>query len=212
MNFRDFGDWRGLLSEEQVRDLIDMFYRWDDSNFVIVGKDRKKGRRGSHRYFSMGNQHIITLSRPTIERGFREKQRMGGNFPAPTLELAPLMVLTHELQHANQAKIHAGTEEFFNKRGYNKRPCEREAREFVDKNLDVLADYLGLELPRRHLQEVAMGNQDQELQDVAELFEECEEVAVADIVEELRQSGINNPKNVEQVSRILFERGIRVTT
>lgn len=53
-------------------------------------------------------------------------------------------------------------------------------------------------------------DQDNELLDIAAVLGENEKVTLKDILDELRSSGINNPKNVERMIGILLAQGIKV--
>lgn len=209
--FAEFDDFK-LLTYQEVVDLIDTFYRWDDAEFRIVGRDSHKGRRGSHIYNGLERVHVITLSRPNIEAGVRAGQRMGGNGRAPNARIGAAMVLTHELQHANQSKLHSNNEIFYRTKKYNKRPCEREARQFVDDNLATIAAVMGVDVPSVPKRRSAMEAQVDPVQEVAELLGECEEVSVGDIVDELRRAGLVNPQNVARTRQLLQERGVRILT
>lgn len=198
------------VSKEEVSDLLSFFYRWGDASFEIVCHDENPHKRGSHVYVPTSRKHIITLSRPAIERSVRMGYDIGGSFPAPTVRLGIAMVLVHEIQHANQAGLHEPNENFYTHRVYISRPCEREARNFVDENRELIWSLMDPErvaLPARRLSE---REQRDRVEDIAELFSDLSEVWVDDIREELRLSGLNFSKNVEIVRMILGSRGVEI--
>lgn len=209
-------DFRGLISEQEVRDVVDMFYKHDEGKFVFTAERGPNGQRGEHDWNGLTRTHVINLSRDNITKGFNLKQRMGGNGPAPTLKMAVVMVLTHELQHANQIHDHGhGDRNFYGVRNtsrvrYNRRPCERDARRFVDDNIHVIAEFVGHQMPTRRSRGPRNMDQDNELLDIAAVLGENEKVTLKDILDELRSSGINNPKNVERMIGILLAQGIKV--
>lgn len=211
VTFEDFGGFQ-LLSQQDVIDLIDLFYRWGDARFHVIGHDKHPNRRGSHIYNGMTRTHVITLSRNNIEDGVRSAGRMGGNTKAPDSRAGAAMVLAHELQHANQSQLHTHNEVFYTVKRYNRRPCERDARSFVDDNMDVIMDFLGRERPVAVKRASAMESLVNPVGEVTDLLGECEEVSVEDIGDELRRMGANNPKNVLSVKKALSDRGVRILT
>jgi hypothetical protein len=194
-NFQNF-----ILSEDEVRDFIEIFYRWGDDRFTITTNETERSFRGQHSR-DLGGRHIITLVAHNIKKDFRDKKRTGGNLVAPTLKVAAGMVLAHELQHANQSKIHKNESSFYGqKKRYWNRACEREAREFVDNNMPEICAYF--QAPWQGTRAPAIGNHGDangEALAVAELLQECSEVTMDDIRDELRASKILNPKNVQIV-------------
>lgn len=219
--FQNFGEFRGAISQEKVRELIDLFFRWDDTRFVIVGeitsKDSKKPLRGLHGYNPLLKTHTIKLSYKHIRESFLSGAIVGGNIhKAPTLEAAVGMVLTHELQHANQIEFHqrpelAGIEaSFYGGRYYRRRPCERDARNFVDENFDVLSDFFGVSSERPSDAPTPQKETRDEISTIASVFEELTEVELPDIVEELRLSKMNNAVNVAKIVSILEGKKIKI--
>lgn len=211
----------GLLTEQEIIDIIDMFYRFDDCNFYITCHiDRpRKGLRGQQQYNSIMKLHTIYLSPDNIRQGFDEKSRMGGNMLAPTLKMGVVMVLAHELQHANQALLHGNTPDTYMFRHvpfqkYKARPCEKDARSFVDDNMDQIAAICDVKLEDHKLDNVIDLDDEElenELEDLADVLGELEEVHVRDINEELRSLRLNNAKNVGVVKELLKERGVKVS-
>lgn len=198
-----------LLSEAEVRDFIDMFYRWGDAKFNILCDESEKRFRGEHR-LGLSGMHIITLVRKNITRDYEAKIRIGGNLQAPTLKVGAGMVLAHELQHANQTKIHKLSESFFKSKSYHHRACERDARAFVDEHMEEICGYFAVPFQSRS-RCAGAGNQGEAAEEalaVAALLSECEGVTMDDIREELRASGILNPRNVQAVVGELRRQGL----
>lgn len=213
----------GLLTEQAVRDTINLYYRWGDARFKVIcfrnipemrrfhnDPRVKPGVRGEHRWNAFDRLHTISLVRNNIEKAFKEKNAAGGNLPPPALVAAPVMVLTHEIQHANQTQLHPSSPDssFWNEHRYMNRACEREARAFVDEHLDEICAYFSLP-PVRDRRKVRTGVE-QELEDIVDLLCECTEVTMDDVREELRASKILNPKNVTRVLELLGQNGFDI--
>lgn len=211
-----------VLSEDEVRDFIEMFYRWEDSKFLICRDEKERKFRGQHSQDWSGT-HIITLVEKNIKRDFDAKKRTGGNFVAPSLKIAAGMVLAHELQHANQTKLHKHETTFYGKAGgmtptgkprmkqYWGRACEREAREFVDNKMPEICAYFQTPWEGRGGPTIGNhGDANREAAAVAELLQECSEVTMEDVKEELRASKILNPRNVIFVVEELKRNGVDI--
>lgn len=210
-----------LLGQEIVSDFIDLFFEHADptATWLVRLEDGRVDFNGQHMYNPNTREHTISLSERNIRRHFDSGRRdFGGNlkFPDIDLRMAAALVLAHEIQHANQSKIHRGNQLFYgylggyNARGkprmkqYKGRACERDAREFVDSHVNEIFAYFDAPPPRRH--RVLVADDSDELVEVADLLCECEEVTMDDVRDELRASGILNPKNVQRVLEILRDR------
>lgn len=224
-SFEDFG----LLSKSEVCDFIDMFFMYDDlqTKWIIRNVPRggmaKVDFNGQHMYNPNTREHYITFCLDNIERCFKKGRRdFGGNLKLPdiNLKMAAALILAHELQHANQSKLHTGNELFYGVLGgfdakgkprmkhYKGRACERDAREFVDGHLNEIFAYFNLPLPRRN--KILVAEDADELVEVTDLLCECETISMDDVRDELRASKILNPRNVQRVFQILSERGIEI--
>lgn len=202
--------FRGVITKEEATDAIGLFFRGNDVSFHI-STDIDKRRRGNHTYNSILRRHSIILSRVSIQDGFEKKERMGGNTAAPTLKMAALMVIAHETQHANQTLSHSYAEEFYTTSKYERRPCERDARKFVDSNMDVLADLAGVSLVKvRAPKGQDHGSPSDMIQSVADDLSEIGEVTLEDIQESLKAANACNSKNVCRVAEILERKGMLV--
>jgi hypothetical protein len=221
ITFDRFENMRDLLTEQAVRDFIEMFYRWGPTHFKIVGvrnatearryldEPKLKGAvRGVHQFFPLSDRHMIVLVRDSIIDGFKRSRHLGGNVIPPTLQAGAAMVLAHELQHANQHKIHKGDSGFFKEHAYFDKATERDARAFADEKLDEICAYFGVPPPRR--KPVERPPEESEVDDVIELLRDIPDVTMDDIREELRASKILNPKNVKKVVDILEGGGLVV--
>ena len=197
-----------ILTEDEVRDFIDLFYRWDSGRFLIRRDEKERKFRGEHCY-GLDGLHTITLVQKNIRRDYDQGKRVGGNMVAPTIQVAAGMVLAHELQHANQSKTHLRSEGFFNEHRYWNRACERDARMFVDEHLNEICAYFAVPPPMRGRVEGGVVGQDEVLA-VADLLGECSDVTMEDIKDELRASRILNPKNVATVVELLKVQGFEV--
>ena len=189
----------GQLLSGEVKDLIDVLFRGDGHSIRIHSymheSRRKRPTLGLHMYNQLFSEHDFYMAPEKIEDCFERGFSPAGNRKAPNLKIAFGMVLAHELQHANQTVVHVShPDSFYGKKRskYRMRPCEREAREFADESIPIIAGVLGIELKKEQLVEIPPD----ELRLVAECLSEADEVNVQDIVEELRQSGLNNIVNV----------------
>lgn len=219
--FQDF-DKKFPLSEIEIRDLIDLFYRWEDTIFYINNKVARPRARGEHNSDWQGH-HYISLARRSIENTFKEKGGIGGNYPAPTLKTAAAFTLVHELTHANQTKFHKGEKGFYGKmngvnalgnarmKHYWGRACEREARQFVDEHLSEICAYFAVDPPKARMVRGMVPGQDEVL-GVADILCECEEVTLDDIKDELRISNVLTPSNFKMVMNELKSRGFKIKT
>lgn len=206
----DWDDLDSTISGQEVRDLVQLLYAGADTNFEIISCQMKRFR-GQHQYFGLYRVHRIQIDRRNIQSAVERKIHCGGNSIAPNLRMGVGMVLAHELQHANQFLRHKWNEIFFTKKKYISRPSEMEARQFVDNNLDVIAGVLGFRLEHRQTRTPTLGGTKDRLIKLADDLEGSQTLTVKDLVEELRSSRMNNPKNVERLSNILIERGVKIT-
>lgn len=197
-----------------------MFFVGDNARFLVTGVCEKKRARGEHK-IALDGTHIVCLDRAKIAESYSKDQPMGGNRRARSPKMAAAMVFVHELQHANQSISHDASENFFQSgrrgwgcnswRSYVRRPCERDARAFVDDHYDAIAEFAGVSvLSSDDRRPTDKGEHRDELRSVAESFEGARDVTVRDIAAELRASGMNNAKNVERVVLLLAERGVSV--
>jgi hypothetical protein len=210
-SFTGSENFEDVLDEDEMVDIVTFFYKWGDARFEIMCDGDSERTRGAHIYLPVQETHVITLSRRAIDAGVSRGYRLGGTKPAPTVRVGTAMVLTHEVQHANQAGLHRAGERFYTVKNYERRPCERDARAFVDQHTDQIRALLGdqgsfAEGTGVHRAPCTTDG----LEDVADLFDELPEVRLGDLVHELRLSGLNSPKNVVTCREILEGRGVRV--
>lgn len=201
-----------ILSQDEVKDLIEMFYRWDDAKFNIVFDKKHKRWRGTAQWLGIERTHEIVLYVENIKRDFKEQNIVGGSQKPVTEKMAMAMVLAHELQHCNQVPLHRqdNNTSFYSGHQYWNLASEREARGFVDEKLNEMCAYFGL--PPQMRDQVSRIEEDSspELDDVITLLAECDEVSPEDVNDELRASGILKPNNVAIVRRALAGLGIEV--
>jgi hypothetical protein len=212
------------LSESEIKDIVEMFYRWEDSKFVFdQDKMAKRTYRGQHVCMWDGT-HKISFSMKNIEKDFKNKQRIACNMPAPTLKVAAAMVLAHELQHANQEKLHKGEMGFYGRmqgttkngnprmKQYWGRACEREARAFVEEHLNEICAYFAapFQMRRKAATIGDNGSENREVSAVAALLKECPQVTMDDVRDELRASKILTPANVQAVLGILRKAKVNI--
>lgn len=216
-----FVDFQGfdLLSTLQVKELIEMFYRGGDTNFVISTDDFKgKSTMGNASYDGFTKTHTIKLCQRNITKFFNLTGQSGGDLKAPSVKAAAASVLTHELQHCNQNLIHKGNGIFWGRLGgtnikgqprmkrYRGRACEREARAYADEKLNEVCAYFGLPFAARRAENRTEDHE--ELDDVIDLLMEVDGPTMDDIKDELRASGLLRPNNVMIVKKELAEQGV----
>jgi len=214
-----------LMSEDAVCDFIDMFFNYNENGETWYIKVESGDFNGQHQYNPNTKEHTITFNENKIKKRYAKGLRIyGGNLKLDdiSVSMAAALVLAHELQHANQSKLHRGNELFYGNLGgydvkgkprmkhYKGRACERDAREFVDGHLNEIFAYFNLPAPRRN--KVYVADDTDELIEVANLLLECEEVSMDDVRDELRFSRILNPKNVQRMLEILRSHGVTSTT
>jgi hypothetical protein len=187
--FEDFSSF-DLTNKSTITDFINLFFRWNDSKFIITHDRKHPKRRGSHIFIPITKLHEISLSKKNIEKDFNKNTRLGGNICAPTLEVGAIMVLTHEIQHANQTMFHHHQKSFY-KGKYDKKSCEVDARRFVDENFDIILEYFGL------------SKSTNELKEIADCLNLSDEISVEDIKLELKLSGLLNEQNIKIVQNFL---------
>lgn len=220
ITFVDF-DKNFPLSQKEIEQLVDLFYRWGDTKFFISHDISKRGARGEHHHTWDG--HFIALAKKAIHNSFEKKIAVGGTIVPPTLKVACACTLVHELMHANQVKFHAGEKGFYGKmngvnakghprmKHYWGRACEREARAYVDEHINEICAFFAVDPPRPTVSMGGRVGQD-EVMSVADLLCECEEVTLEDIKDELRISKVLNPSNFKIVMEELKKRGFKIKT
>jgi len=207
--FSEFNERLVGLTKTEVKDLVDVLYRTGDGNFVIHGHMRA-GEKPAIRGLCVGDNLFgsveIYIAPERIVKSYHEGRPVGGNRPALSQKMAVAAVLAHELQHANQYRVHNSTHSsFFGKKRskYRARASEREARNFADENVEVIARVLGVELPKKKCAAVQIDN----VEMIAKWLADVGDVEVVDIVEELRSIGMNNAANVAKVKELLILSG-----
>lgn len=214
VQFEEWAEARRLISEEEVRALVDLLFRGEDASFTLHGclppgtsRAHRSGLGGRHT-LEMDGVHTIHLVPENVRRRASRGGPIGGNRRIGDPRLAMGLVLAHELQHANQTLIKHG-DGFYGKpfQTYQGRAAEREARQFADDNLDVVAGVLKIELPREGFVADAT---EADLDDLAECFCDLDSVHVRDIADELRADGMNNPENVRKVRERLEAMGVSI--
>lgn len=215
-----FVDFQGfdLLNTLQIKELIEMFYRGGDTNFIITTNEKEPKNLGHASYCGFSRTHTVMLCKKNIKKYFALTGQSGGDLKAPDLKVAAASVLLHELQHCNQNLIHKGNGIFWGQLGgyqsdgkprmkrYRGRACEREARAFADDKLNELCAYFGLPPCARRAENRAEDHE--ELDAVIDLLMEIDNPTMDDIKDELRASGLLRPNNVMIVKKELAEHSL----
>ena len=139
----------GLISSSEIIDLLDLFYKNDSSKFEINfpnGSD-PKSKRGWHLYKGKTKSglylHEIFIYEDQIKKDILDFLPMGGNRISPNEKIGTAMVLVHEMRHADQAMTHLmnnGSGGAFYLGKYKARPCEVDARRYVDENFEAIVE------------------------------------------------------------------------
>lgn len=200
----------GTLSPEEATDFVDLLFVHPDTSFHIVGRKKSPGMLGRHEYGHLGPAHTISLFSHNIARCFVAGIPIGGNaFPAKDTKSAVLQTFAHEIQHANQAAARRGRRDpVFYAGRYRTRPCEVDARRFVDENIKTIWTFAGLDVPLREAPPADLFVS--EVEAIADIFSEEKRVERGDLVIELRASGIYNVKSLALVESILMEDGVKI--
>lgn len=214
VSFENILDVSLIISRKEISELIDLLYAGPDAEFIVVGDERPKrrGQRGLHQL--VNGIHRISLSLGNIRQGVTDGTAIGGNFPTSNIKMGVALVLAHEIQHGNQSLSHDRAEGFFQKRGYRRRPCEIDARAFVDANTDVISQFVGIDCSLRGTsrERTQMTSVSKEIELIADELSELEDLSVKDLVEELRACGLANPKNVELLRAAVTKNGTKVSS
>jgi hypothetical protein len=202
---------------EKFLDASSFFYKGNVESLTLSIQDCERmadGRLGKKRSTLRGSfEHQtqkINLYVETIRQHFGKKLHCGGNFPCASYEASVLSVFVHEVQHANQALIHTNANErFWRGRSYLGRPCEVDARRFVDENRQLITEILGGQLEA----DASEDNEDREqmLGHFLEFFMEFEEVPLEEIRSQLRSSKMNNPVYIGRLLEGLAAEGVIVS-
>jgi hypothetical protein len=215
--FQEFGGF-DLLSALQINDLIEMFYRGSDTNFIICSENIAGNTLANASYDGFSHTHTIKLCKKNIKKFFSSLGQSGGDLRAPDITTATASVLVHELQHCNQNLVHKDNGVFWgnlggtNSRGqprkkrYRGRACEREARAYADEKLNEICAYFGLPFVARRSENRTEDHE--ELDAVIDLLIEIDSPTLDDIKDELRASGLLRPNNVMIVKKELAEHGV----
>lgn len=207
---------RCRVSREMLVDAADFFYKGDSSELTLYVTDceRKENDKLTKKSSTLRGsfEHLpkrINLYVETIRKHFGRKIHCGGNFVCASYEASVMAVFVHEVQHANQALIHVDAgEKFWRGRSYYGRPCEVDARRFVDENRQQIANILGEELSASAPEDI----DDRELLfgHFLGFFLEFEEVSLDEIRDQLRSSKMNNPIYVGRLLENLETEGVTV--
>jgi hypothetical protein len=202
-----------LLTTTQVKDIIEMFYRGGDVNFIISACNLNGNTMGNASYEGFSKTHTIALCKKNIVKFFKSQGQAGGDIKAPDIKTAAASVLVHELAHCNQNLLHKDNGIFWGKLGgyqidgkprmkrYRGRACEREARSYADEKMNEICAYFGLPPAARRAEDRAEDHE--ELDAVIDLLAEIENPTMDDIKTELRASGLLRPNNVMIVKKEL---------
>jgi len=207
IKFKNFDkNFLNVINRQDVCDVINLLFNGSDSNFLIIGHDNKPGRRGSCKLTLWG--YIITIDLETIRDHIKRGIVLGGNKIHKNVKTAVLSVLAHEIQHANQFCKHGKNSKMWTGgRSYLGRPAEIEARNFADKNTDIIENMLDMKSvtikKKQQKEDIAS--------EIASIFaEQSGSIKFSDIRAELKLANANNPVDVEKIMHILTEVGKKI--
>lgn len=206
------------IDPSEVLDFAELFYPGKRPGIIrILFIDRKgKGRRRGECETLGSAHHTIRIFWSTIaEESARPggMDHVGGNvMRSSDARQASFFTLAHELRHAYQAELHWHKEKFFRKRGYASRPCEVDARRYVDESYVAICDFLGIRPDpsiRPRDQDVPEAGDDP-LDDLLEVLSESGTISVEELKSELSAIGMNNAITLDEMIHVLIERGVDV--
>lgn len=207
------------VDPDEVLDFAELFYPGNRPGVINIFflDERGKARRRGECETVGGSFHAIRIFWATLADETRRKGGMdhvGGNvMRSSDARQASFFVLAHELRHAYQAEMHWNEEKFFKKRGYMSRPCEVDARRYVDENYVAICEFLGTDpdpsvKPREQNQ---TEDGEEALDELLEVLSECETLSMDDLKKELSDIGMNNSICLGESIHVLIERGVDVT-
>lgn len=208
------------ITSSEVKEFVELFYPGTKPGHVTISFLNSKGkgrRRGECQ--TIGSSHSIKIYWATIDGEIRSglfgsSVICGGNRTTVSdARIGCFMTLAHELRHAYQHEIHWNAEGFFRKRGYSSRPCEVDARRYVDESYGAICAFLGVTPDPHILIDRSGPSDDQEklLEDLIGVLMECEAISADDIRYELSVLGMNNPINLNTVLQELLSEGVVVS-
>lgn len=204
------------VRKTDVSEFVELFYPGCLPGQIIVSivnSRGKKGRRGVCE--TMGRSHHISVFWKTITSSIADDGKItcGGNVTTTeNPRLACFMTLAHELRHAFQFETHMTKEKFFNKRGYSSRPCEVDARRYVDESYVEICGFLDIQ-PDQSIKADKTREPDSSeelLEDLIGILLECDVVSVDDLKFELAAIGLNNPISLGVIIHELVAEGVVV--
>lgn len=201
----------GTFSNQEIVDAIDSFFDGPDSSFAvyIVMNGADPEMRGFHLYTGRGH-HSITIYRGSIERAIARRLPMGGNVTVPLdLRAGLALVLAHEIRHATQSAFHGIIGNTALYRGkYLGRPCEVDARRFVDEKFSQVMALIGRGVRPNAMQ--SRSDRKAELDQIVSIFRGEESVSRNDLTVELSYSRVPNESGLRYLVRSLTTAGVKV--
>ena len=201
------------LRVDEIRDMVSLFYENESGHVSVYGRMksdvRDKRRTRGLCVTEQPGVHEIFMNFDLIKESWKKKEGTGGTLWVPDLKIAAGMVLAHEVQHANQYLHHeGGRNSFFGKRRsrYKTRPSEVEARRFADEKINEIAAVLDVKLEMSSVHRVS--DLDAELECIIDDLCEFEELEMSDLIEELRDAGMYNSINLNEVRKRLVNSGV----
>jgi hypothetical protein len=209
------------LDVAQIEELVSMYFRGPARSFYILlgpcpkvtteSKTANWITAGLHRYDNLSKLHLINLDSEGMKKMIALGVGCGGTLKPLDLKHGFCLALIHELQHANQASQREQGMDISREGGYNARGSERDARAASDNAYHEVATYLGYAVEKSTVERVTDEEEFREICSIADIFSGTGRVSVRDLSEELRNSKINRPKNLQVLRGLLTELGVEVT-
>lgn len=208
ISFQDYDERSVGLTKQEVRDLVELFYRGDCP--VTINGAMKAGSKkrflGLCSYNDLFKTINIYLCPKQIRADFGSGSKPGG-IGGGTKKIRDFRcnvasILAHEVQHANQYSVHNPNSTVFfgtSRSDYMSRACERDARMFADDMSETIHRVLQVALPPKE-EEREMAPLEPIALDLAAMDEEP---TIDDLREELRSVGMNNPVAMSKLREMI---------
>lgn len=204
------------IDRREIVEFVELFYPGSSPGVIlidVVDRAGHDGRRGECATSPSGRVHEITLFWKSIAKSASLNQVIGGNITkSRDLRTTAFFVLAHEIRHAFQAELHWNREKFFVKRGYMSRPCEVDARRYVDENYQSICEYLNVPADPSSIGK-SSGQPEAKrdpLDEIVELFAGSGSITDTELQFALADVGMNNPITQAEAAALLAEEGVSV--
>lgn len=194
------------INDSEIIDFCDVLLDAEIAHLSVeIGtKSGHRGRRGIMTRLGNGS-YEVKLFLTEIQRAVELSMPMGGNSTVPnSVREGCFFVLAHELRHVWQAVKHKNNKAFW-KGSYRRRPCEVDARQFVDSKEQLILSFVdpeNMSMTKRKRVDVSFI---EEIECIVEFMAAALPVSDDELRCELALSGINNPQALVLARTMLDE-------